>query len=163
MPATATKKPGNTSPAQALAELDHQLRAQAADDWRRWAVQIADGKPAPDGRQLLTAAAALGITDPAAALHADAEAITAVRNATRTAADCEATAADLLAPYGGNHQKLLLAIATAKAEAERLETIYRQTCDGCGAAYYRSVVHMAHAKHTRIWPDYMATGTAETL
>jgi cytochrome c556 len=162
MPATATKKK-SASPATSLARLNHELLHQAAADWRRWAIAVADGEGAPDARELLQAAAALSIQDPATALQDDSDAIVEARAAARIAADCEKNAAEMLAPFGGDPDAVLRAIDTAKAEVERLQAIYRDACDDCGAAHYRATLHRARVKASRIWPDYNLTGKAEVL
>lgn len=160
MPATATKK---KSASPSLARLNRELLGAAAADWRAWAIAIADGEDAPDARELLGAAAALSIQDPATALQDDAQAITDARVAARIAADCEKNAAEMLAPFGGDPDAVLRAIDTAKAEVERLQAIYRDACDDCGAAHYRSTLHRARVKASRIWPDYNLTGKAEVI
>jgi hypothetical protein len=162
MPATATKKK-SASPATSLTRLNHELLHQAASDWRRWALAIADGEGAPDARELLGAAAALSIQDPATALQDDAQAITDARVAARIAAACEKNAAEMLAPFGGDPDAVLRAIEAAKLEIERLQAIFRDACDDCGAAHYRATLHRARVKASRIWPDYNLTGKAEVL
>lgn len=159
---TATKKK-SASPAASLAKLNHELLRQSAADWRLWAIDIADGKNAPDARELLGAAAALSIQDPATALQDDSDAIVEARAAARNAAACEKTATEMLAPFGGDPDAVLRAIDTAKAEVERLQAIYRDACDQCGAAHYRSTLHRARVKASRIWPDYNLTGKAEVI
>ena len=162
--ATTTKtKSKPASPATSLARLNRELLHQAAADWRRWAIDVADGKGAPDARELLQAAAALSIQDPATALQDDSDAIVEARAAARNAAACEKTAAEMLAPFGGDPDAVLRAIDTAKAEVERLKAIYQNACDQCGASYHRSVLHHARVKHPRIWPNYSDTGFAEGL
>jgi hypothetical protein len=159
---TATKKK-SASPATSLARLNHELLHQAAADWRRWAIDIADGKSAPDARELLQAAAALSIQDPATALQDDSDAIVEARAAARNAAACEKTATETLAPFGGDPDAVLRAIEAAKLEVERLQTIYRDVCDDCGAAYWRSVVHRKRVGHPRVWPNYNDSGIGENL
>jgi hypothetical protein len=164
MPTTATKpKPKAETAAQSLARLNQQLRNQSIADWQRWAVQIADGGSPPDGRELLAAASALGIDDPAAALEDDSAAIFEARAAARNEAACEAVYAEMIAPFGGDPDKILAAIEAARAEVERLQAVYRNAIDQCGASYYRSRVHNVRVNHTRIWPDYANTGKAEEL
>jgi hypothetical protein len=162
MPTAATKNKTAT-PAESLRNLNRDIHKQSAADWRRWAVAVADGQGAPDGRELLAAAAALSIPDAAAALQDDADAIVEARAAIRSAAACEAMAVQMLAPFGGDPNGVLRAIDAAKLEVERLEALYRHAADDCGAAYHRSVVHRARVKHPRIWPNYSDTGFAEGL
>ena len=162
--ATTTKtKSKPASPATSLARLNRELLHQAAADWRRWAIDVADGKGAPDARELLQAAAALSIQDPATALQDDSDAIVEARAAARNAAACEKTAAEMLAPFGGDPDAVLRAIDTAKLEIERLQGIYRDVCDDCGAAYWRSVVHRKRVGHQRVWPNYNDSGIGENL
>jgi len=163
MPATATKTKKPISPEASLARLNHELLHQAAADWRRWAIAVADGEGAPDARELLGAAAALSIQDPATALQDDSDAIVEARAAARNAAACEKTATETLAPFGGDPDAVLRAIEAAKLEVERLQTIYRDVCDDCGAAYWRSVVHRKRVGHPRVWPNYNDSGIGENL
>lgn len=164
MPTTAPPpKTKTTSPEASLARLQRQLADQAASNWRSWAVAVADGGEFPDIADLLSAATALGIPDAVTALREDAQAITDARSAARSAAACEKNAAEMLAPFGGDPDKVLQAIDNAKAEVERLQAIYRDAIDECGAAGHRSVLHHARVKAVRLWPDYMSTGRAETL
>jgi len=163
MPATATKTKKIKSPAEKLRTLTADILRQSAADWRRWAIALADGQDAPDGRELLGAAAALSIQDPATALQNDSDAIVEARAAARNAATCEKTAAEMLAPFGGDPDAVLRAIDTAKAEVERLQTIYRDVCDDCGAAYWRSVVHRQRVGHQRVWPNYNDSDVGENL
>ena len=163
MAATATKTKKIKSPAESLRTLTAEILRQSAADWRRWAIALADGQSAPDGRELLAAAAALAIPDAAAALQDDSDAIVEARAAARNTATCEKTAAEMLAPFGGDPDAVLRAIDTAKAEVERLQTIYRDACDQCGAAYWRSVVHRKRVGHQRVWPNYNDSGVGENL
>ena len=71
--AKTAKKP--TSPAESLRNLNRDILRQSAADWRRWAIDVANGQSAPDARELLAAASALDIEDAAEALQADADAI----------------------------------------------------------------------------------------
>jgi len=164
MPVAATKTKTNPiTPAESLRRVSKQLTAQASADWRTWAIAIANGESAPDGRDLLAAAAALGIDDPAVAIQADADAILEARVAARNAAACKQTAVEMLAPFGGDPDKVLQAIEAAKAEVERLNGIYLNACDDCGAAYYRATVHRCRIKHPRVWLNYNDTGMGVDL
>jgi hypothetical protein len=162
--ATATKtKPKPATPAESLRNLNDDIRAGAAADWKRWAVALADGQGAPDGRELVNVAAALKIQDPANQLQAAADAIIEVRTATRGVAICEQTVADLLAPYGGDLAKLLAAVDAAKAEVERLQGIAYTVGNAANRGFYTSMAHHARLRHPNVWPAYERTGTAEEL
>ena len=154
MPATATKPKKIKSPAERLRTLAADIRAESAAEWRRWAIALADGQSAPDGRELLAAAAALAIPDAAAALQADADAINQARAALRSAAACVEAAAELLAPFGGNPVGILRAIDHANAEVERLTLLYAHVADECGAAGHRSTLHHLRCRHKLVWASY---------
>lgn len=160
----ATKpKPKTETTALTLARLNRQLRDQATADWRRWAADIATGGSPPDMREMLAAAQALGIDDPAAALHDDSEAIAEVRRATENLKLCQRTTDELLEPWGGSLAKLEAAVAAAKREVERLTEILGRAADGCSRSYWVDTAHHARLKHPRIWPSYAATGKAEEV
>ena len=159
-----TTKTKTASPEQQLAKLRKQMATQAASSWQKWAIAVADDAGEfPPVADLLAAARELGIDDAVAALRADADAIVEARVAARTAAACKQTATEKLAPFGGDPDKVLQAIDAAKAEVERLQAIYRDACDDCGAAYWRSVVHRCRVKHPRVWPNYNDTGIGVDL
>jgi hypothetical protein len=161
MPTTATKKKPAT-PAESLRELNSDIRAESAADWRRWAIALADGEGAPGGRELLAAAAALKIQDPANELQAAADAILEVRVMTRGLATCEKQLAEMLAPFDGDFQKLLQAVEVAKAEVERLQGIAYTVYNQANRGYYTSCIHQARRRHPHVWPDCNET-IAEVL
>jgi hypothetical protein len=161
---TTAAKPKTASPEKQLAKLRKQMASQAASNWQKWAIAVADDEgDFPPVADLLAAASALDIDDAVAALRADADAIIEARVAARNAAACKQIAVDMLAPFGGDTDKVLQAIENAKAEVERLQAIYRNACDDCGAAYYRSTVHHCRVKHPRVWPNYNDTGMGVDL
>jgi hypothetical protein len=108
-----TKKPA--TPAESIRNLTVDVTTEAAADWRKWAIALADGEGAQEGREPVAAAAALRIPDPANVLQAATDAILEVRTATRGLADVEKFMADLLAPYDGDAQKLFAAVDAAMA------------------------------------------------
>lgn len=163
MSATATKTRKIISPEASISRLQRQLADKAAADWRRWSVAVADNGEFPEVTDLLSAASALGITDPVSAIRDDAQAITDARSAVRNASNCEQAAADMLAPFDGNPDAILAAIENAKAEIARLQAIFQNACDQCGASYARSVLHRVRMTHPRLWPDYEGTGKADLL
>ena len=61
---------------------------QAVADWRRWATDLAAGRPGPAAQEILEAAAILAIRDPGLALDDDARAIAGTSDGP-TAADAE--------------------------------------------------------------------------
>ena len=158
-----TAKP--TTPAEAmesLRDLNNELRAESAADWRRFAIALADGQGFPGGRELLAVASALKIQDPANELQAAADAILEVRVMTRGLATCERQLAEKLAPYGGDFQKLLQAIEVAKSEVERLQGIAYDVYNQGNRGYYTSTIHQARRRHPHVWPD-SETGKVEVL
>jgi hypothetical protein len=164
MPAAAAAKTKTASPEQQLAKLRKQMAAQAASNWQKWAIAVADDAgDFPPVADLLAAARELGVDDAVAALRADADAIVEARVAARNAATCKATAVEMLAPFGGDPDKVLQAIEAAKAEVERLKAIYLNACDDCGASFYRSTVHRCRINHPRVWPNYNDTGIGVDL
>jgi hypothetical protein len=161
---TATKsKSKPATPAESLRNMRHDIRAGAAADWRRWAVALANGEGAPDGRELIAVAAALGIQDPANELQAAADAIIEVRVMQRGLADCERHMVEILAPFGGSLDKLLAAVDRARAELERLQGIAYVVGNQGNRGYYTSAMHHARLRHPHLWPRYMETGKGETL
>jgi hypothetical protein len=161
MPTKTKTKPENAT--QSLAKLNCQLQEQATADWRRWAVQIASGDSLPDMRELVSAASALGIDDPAAAMQDDSEAVAEVRRAAKNIALCQQTADTLLEPWGGSLDKLDAAIVSAQRELERLKEIRGRAADGCSRCYWVDLKHNVCRKHPRLWPEYTVTGEAEVL
>jgi len=166
MPATTTKTKTKTNPitpAESLLRVSRQLVAQAAADWRTWAIAVANGESAPDGRDLLAAAAALEIEHPAAALQADADAILETRVAAANVELCKATTDKLLAPWDESLDKLAAAIADAKREVERLTEIHGNAADGCSRSFWVNMLHRARVNHPRIWPTYTPAGEGKDL
>ncbi len=159
----------NTSPAPAitpdesLRRLRRQLAAQAASDWRSWAVAVADGEPGPDGRELLAVAAALEIADPLAELRADADAILEARAAAVHMADCDRALDAALAPHGGTVQALDAKIAAAQAVVEELKAVHLAWADGGPRLHYVNRLHHLRVAHARLWPEYAAAGIAKEL
>ena len=166
---TTAAKPKNakpTTPAEAmesLRDLNDELRAESAADWRRFAIALADGQGVPGGRELLAVASALKIQDPANELQAAADAIVEVRVMARGLVACERDVAKMLDPYGGDFQKLLQATEAAKAEVERLQGLVYVVQNQGNRAYYTSNLHQARLRHPHIWPNYAETGKAEVL
>jgi hypothetical protein len=158
---TKSKKP--KTPAESLRNMKHDIVAEAAADWRRWAVALADDEGAPDGRELMAVAAALQIQDPVNELRAAADAIIEVRVANRGAAACEQALAEMLAPFGGDYQKLNAAVEAAKAEVDRLKDIAYTVYNQCNIFHYRSMVHQARMRHKWLWPGYHDTGKVAEL
>jgi hypothetical protein len=160
---TAAPKSKKKSPAEAIRDIGRDMRTQAAADWRRWAIALADGEGAPDGRELVNVAAALKIIDPANELQAAADAILEVRVMQRGLADCERHMVEILDPFGGQLAKLLAAVEAAKAELERLQGIAYTVGNAGGRSYYTSTIHQARLRHPHVWPDYAVNGKAEAL
>jgi len=160
---TTTTKTKKLTPAESIRRVNKQLTAQASADWRTWAIALANGEGAPDGRDLMAAAAALTIDDPAAALHDDAEAITEARMAAANVELCKATTDKLLAPWDGSLDKLEAAIAEAKREVERLTEIHGNAAGGCSRSFWVNMLHKAHVSHPRIWPSYPTAGEGKAL
>lgn len=158
---TPKKKPA--TPAEAIRDIGRDISAQAAADWKRWAIALADGEGAPDGRELVTVAAALRIIDPANELQAAGDAIVEVRTMQRGLADCERHMVEILAPFGGSLDKLLAAVDAAKAELERLEGLAYTVGNGANRGYYTGTLHSIRQRHPNLWPAYMETGKAENL
>jgi hypothetical protein len=159
MPATTTKTKTNPiTPSESLLRVSRQLVAQAAADWRTWAIAVANGESAPDGRDLLAAAAALEIEHPAAALQADADAILEVRTAEDCIEKCRRATDDLLDPWGGSLDKLASAIADAKREVERLTEIHGNAAGGCSRSFWVDLSHRLRVGHPRVWSNYNEKG-----
>ena len=152
--ATATAKKKTTSPADSLRNLNRDMLRQAAADWRRWAIDIADGKGAPDARELLAAAAALDIEDAAEALQADADAILEVRTAENNIELCRRTTDNLLDPWGGSLDKLAAAVIAAQAEVDRLKALHGQAEAGCSRSFWVDMSHRLRVGHPRVWASY---------
>jgi hypothetical protein len=160
---TAAPKSKKKSPAEAIRDIGRDLRAQAAADWKRWAVELADGQGAPDGRELVNVAAALQIQDPANALEAAAAAVVEARTMQRGLASCEQALTEMLAPFGGSYEKLIAALDRAKAEVERLREIAYVVENQGGRGFYTGTLHSIRQQHPLLWPAYMETGKAEAL
>jgi hypothetical protein len=164
MPAAAAAKPKTASPEQQLAKLRKQMAAQAASNWQRWAVAVADDAgDFPPVADLLAAARELGVDDAVAALRADADAIVEARTAAANVELCKATTDKLLAPWDGSLDKLEAAIAEAKREVERLAEIHGNAADGCSRSFWVNILHRAHVGHPRIWPTYPTAGEGKAL
>jgi hypothetical protein len=161
MPATTTKKTRNTIRSQA-AILRREIAATAAADWRRWAIDLAEGGAGPAAAELMTAGAALAIDDPAAAIEADAQAIVDARQYTINVAKSEAAVAEKIAAFG-SVDGISEALTKAKAEVARLEALLSEVADGCSAWYWRSLLHQLRSRHARIWPDALENAAAEGL
>ena len=165
MPTSTATKPKTAkpkTPAESLRDLNKDVRAESAADWRRWAIALADGQGAPGGRELLAAAAALKIQDPANELQAAGDAVLEVRVMQRGLATCERELAEKLAPYGGQLATLLQAVEVAQAEVERLQGIVYDAYNQGNRAYYVSCIHQARRRHPHVWPDCNET-IAEVL
>jgi hypothetical protein len=160
MTAATKSKSKPSTPAEAIRNIGRDIRTAAAAEWKRWAIALADGEGAPDGRELVNVAAALQIPDPANALEAAAAAVLEVRVMQRGLADCERALTELLAPYGGQLAKLLAAVEAAKVELERLQGIAYVVGNQGNRSYYTSTIHQARMRHPHIWPGYEATGRA---
>jgi hypothetical protein len=158
---TPKKKPA--TPAEAIRDIGRDIRTQAAADWKRWAIALADGEGAPDGRDLVAAAAALKIIDPANELQAAADAIIEHRVMLNGLAAVERHLVELLEPYGGKYENLLAAVDAAKAELERLQGLAYTVGNGANRGYYTGTLHSIRQRHPNLWPAYMETGKAETL
>jgi hypothetical protein len=158
---TPKKKPA--TPAESLRDIGHDIRTEAAADWKRWAVELANGEGAPDGRDLVAAAAALKIIDPANELQAAADAILEVRVMARGLADCERHMVEILLPFGGSLDKLLAALDRAQAEVDRLKDIAYTVGNQGNRSFYTSTIHQARLRHPHVWPDYAVNGKAEVL
>ena len=154
--AKTTKKP--VSPAESLRNLNRDILRQSAADWRRWAIDVANGQSAPDARELLAAASALDIEDAAEALEDDAAAILQVRTAEDCIEKCRRATDDLLDPWGGRLDKLEAAITEAKREVERLTEIHGNAAGGCSRSFWVDLSHRLRVGHPRVWSNYAEKG-----
>ena len=99
-----------------------QLQRDAASTWARWANAVADGGDPPKPIELLEVGALLAISQPAAALEKDAQAIREVRELEQRAASCRERAAAQRTPHGSRDERRER-IAALRAELRRLESV----------------------------------------
>jgi hypothetical protein len=155
---TTTTKTKKITPAESIRRVNKQLTAQASADWRTWAIALANGEGAPDGRDLMAAATALNIEDAAEALEDDAAAILQVRTAEDCIEKCRRATDDLLDPWGGRLDKLEAAITEAKREVERLTEIHGNAAGGCSRSFWVDLSHRLRVGHPRVWSNYSEKG-----
>ena len=156
MPATAD----TPSPSKKIRALHARMIAEARSRWRGWAVGIAAGEAAPLARDVLEAAAVLGIAAPGERLEADVAVFSEIREAEAGLASCEAAREEALRPWNGSVADLEMAIAAAQAEAERLKAVHGNWADGGPGHHWRTRLHRLRADSPGLFPRYRSEGLA---
>lgn len=117
---TTAKRRNAAAPITAVRDLFKERIDQAVADWRRWAADLANGKPGPAPQEILDAAAVLAIRDPGVALEKDAQAYASIAAHERRAETIrERMQADIDA-HGGR-EAIRDRIATLRDELRQLE------------------------------------------
>lgn len=109
-----------------LKTVGKKLRAIAAQHrkrWVGWAHDLAGGGEEPQAELVIETALALGIEDPGEQLSADSEIVREARALEDTIQRIGEKRAERLAPYDGDLEKLRASVATAKAEAARIQEL----------------------------------------
>ena len=138
---------------QSIGKKFAQLEAETLRQWKSWAEAIADGGAAPTPIDVLQAAAVLAIDGPpAAALEADAEAITLVANLEERAAERQARYDELVQQHGGR-DGIAVKLVEATEELRRLQGIEQLIVAGPGGDHHRKEARRIRSEHPRIFQE----------
>jgi hypothetical protein len=117
---TATKRRTAAAPSTAVRDLFEERIDQAVADWRRWAADLATGKPGPAPQAILEAAAVLAIRDPGVVLEKDAAAYASIATHERRADTTQERMQAAIDAHGGR-DAIGERIATLRDELRQLE------------------------------------------